>query len=123
MTKRSVALKLLGEVQSTKNKKGHGVNGFYTKPGVKAWFEDVAWQVKAQLPGHTPLVGEIRVVECTFYCKRTKDLDNLQNGLYDALQRAGVFEDDMQISEIGSMRRTKASPGFPPGVTISLREL
>ena len=42
--------------------------------------------------------------------RRRRDLDNLQKPLLDALQHAGVYEDDSQIDLLVSRRRELATP-------------
>lgn len=44
--------------------------------------------------------------------RRRRDLDNLQKPLLDALEYAGVYEDDSQIDRLVSRRCAVASPGY-----------
>lgn len=47
------------------------------------------------------LKGRLQVTICVHPPdRRRRDLDNLQKGLQDALQHAGVFEDDSQIDSL-----------------------
>lgn len=48
----------------------------------------------------TPLSGPLRLT-ATFYPpdKRRRDLDNVNKALWDAMDKAGVYEDDSQIIE------------------------
>lgn len=53
-----------------------------------------------------PLEGRIAVtVEVHPPDRRRRDLDNLQKGLFDAMQHAGIFFDDSQIDELHILRR------------------
>lgn len=52
--------------------------------------------------------------------RRRRDLDNLQKPALDALEHAGIYEDDSQIDLLITRRRERA---VPPRVEISLTEL
>lgn len=100
---------LLGQVPSQKNGKSVGVNPrtgkiFVTSNKiVKAWQEDVAWQLKTQ----KLVIKGKSVIDYTFYVKdnRRRDLDNMVASVNDALVKAGVIEDDSwQLLEIGGAR-------------------
>ncbi len=43
--------------------------------------------------------------------RRARDLDNVCKGLLDALEHAGVYEDDSQICDLHLIRRDPAPPG------------
>jgi crossover junction endodeoxyribonuclease RusA len=43
--------------------------------------------------------------------RRRRDLDNLQKPLLDALQHAGVYEDDSQVDLLLSRRRERRDGG------------
>jgi len=67
-----------------------------------------------------PLAGRIAVtVEVHPPDRRRRDLDNLQKGLFDAMQHAGVFLDDSQIDEL-HMRRCECVPGGLVRVCVTL---
>jgi Holliday junction resolvase RusA-like endonuclease len=69
--------------------------------------QDVAQRVQAG----RPLTGRLAVHLQVFPPdKRRRDLDNLQKPLLDALQHAGVYEDDSQIDWL-SCERMPASGG------------
>lgn len=72
--------------------------------------------------GLQPLAGRIAVtVEVHPPDRRRRDLDNLQKGLFDALQHAGVFFDDSQIDEL-HMRRCECVPGGLVQVCVTVLE-
>lgn len=52
--------------------------------------------------------------------RRRRDLDNIQKAVLDALQHAGVYEDDNQIDLLVTRRREL---GVPPRVEIGLTEI
>jgi crossover junction endodeoxyribonuclease RusA len=52
--------------------------------------------------------------------RRRRDLDNLQKPTLDALQHAGVYEDDSQVDLLITRRRELA---VPPRVEIDLAEM
>lgn len=52
--------------------------------------------------------------------RRRRDLDNIQKAVLDALQHAGVYEDDNQIDLLVTRRREL---GVPPRVEIGLTEM
>ncbi len=62
-----------------------------------------------------PSFGVARVgvrLTCIPPDRRRRDLDNLTKGLLDALEDAGVFDDDSQIDEINLLR---SQPPEKPG--------
>ncbi len=72
--------------------------------------------------GLQPLAGRIAVtVEVHPPDRRRRDLDNLQKGLFDALQHAGVFFDDSQIDEL-HMLRCECVPGGLVRVCVTVLE-
>jgi Holliday junction resolvase RusA-like endonuclease len=50
------------------------------------------------------------------------DMDNLDKATYDAMQNAGVFHNDSQVSD-GSERKRYADPGVATGAIITIEEL
>jgi len=52
--------------------------------------------------------------------RRRRDLDNIQKPVLDALQHAGVYEDDSQIDLLVTRRRELA---VPPRLEIDLAEM
>jgi crossover junction endodeoxyribonuclease RusA len=51
--------------------------------------------------------------------RRRRDLDNIQKPVLDALQHAGVYEDDSQIDLLVTRRRDL---GVPPRLEVELNE-
>jgi crossover junction endodeoxyribonuclease RusA len=43
--------------------------------------------------------------------RRRRDLDNILKALFDALEHAGVYEDDEQIDDLRIVRRPRMKPG------------
>lgn len=88
---------LLGQVPAQKNEKRIAINTRtgkpfpMTSPAVKAWQEEVGWQLKnaPKFPGRVEIAFN-------FYCKdnRRRDLDNMISSVQDSLVRAGVIKDD-----------------------------
>lgn len=80
-----------------KHSRGMFLNG-KTKEFRRLVAESVAvFRAQKRLP-LTPISGGIRLEVC-FYPpgRRRRDLDNLEKSLYDALTKAGVWNDDSQI--------------------------
>ena len=61
--------------------------------------------------GIRPLEGRLAVtVDVHPPDRRRRDLDNLQKGLFDAMQHAGIYLDDAQIDDL-RIRRCECVPG------------
>lgn len=68
--------------------------------------------VSMQLGGATPLAGRIAcVVEAFPPDRRRRDLDNLCKATLDALEAAGVYENDSQIDDLRVVRREPCKGG------------
>lgn len=66
----------------------------------KAWEKEAVKQIKDQCECWLPLSHPTPVhVKMTFYMqdKRRRDLSNLYQGVEDAMQKAGIIDDDRQI--------------------------
>lgn len=60
----------------------------------------------------SPLTGRLRVVvRLRMPDRRRRDIDNITKSLLDALEHAGVFEDDSQIDELRVSRGEVLKPG------------
>lgn len=73
-------------------------------------------RIMAMLTGTPVLVGNLEM-EIEFYPpdRRRRDLDNLLKCMFDALQHAGVYEDDSQIAKLTA---TKHHPMPPAGLAF-----
>ena len=74
----------------------------------------VGQQVLVQWPRGIPrpMSGRLSLTIVTFQPdKRVRDLDNLPKAVQDALQHAGVFEDDGQIDTLHVFRGPSERPG------------
>lgn len=74
--------------------------------------------VAQQCPAHPPLTGRLAIlIELHAPDRRTRDTDNPEKALLDALTHAGVYEDDGQIDD----KRTLRCPRHqPPYVRVTL---
>lgn len=73
------------------------------------------------LEGCETLHGRLSVtIIATMPDRRKRDLDNILKSLLDAMDHAGVFDDDEQIDELHVLRAGVEKPG---NVAISLVEL
>ncbi len=87
---------ILGQVPAAKNR--HIISMRGSRPMLlpnkeyRAWKEDAAWQLK-QAP---PITNYPISLTCLFYVKdnRGRDMDNMLASVLDALQKAGVIEND-----------------------------
>lgn len=69
-----------------------------------------------------PLVGDVEVsIVAHPPDKRRRDLDNLPKAILDALEHAGVFEDDNQVARL-VIERGAMWPGGEVRVTIATKE-
>lgn len=68
-----------------------------------------------------PIAGPVRVVLNVFPPTRWgQDLDNIPKAICDALQAAGVLENDRQIAELHVFRKPKAEA---PCVMVGIEEI
>lgn len=82
----------------------------YIKAPGKAYRRRVASHFRGTV---VPMHGDVGVFMDVWHPdKRKRDLDNVQKCFFDALQAAGLYEDDSQISEIHVVRRGIKKPGF-----------
>lgn len=61
--------------------------------------EDLAWRFKTQVKGPYPLIDQPCILSAVIYLshRRRVDLDNLLKSIQDALQKAGIVENDYLI--------------------------
>lgn len=75
--------------------------------------QNCLWQQKTRR-----LVGPVIVVVLVYPPDRRKrDLDNICKGLFDALGKAGVYDDDSQIADLHLIRR-EVHPGGKILITL-----
>ena len=73
------------------------------------------------LEGCETLHGRLKVtIIATMPDRRKRDLDNILKSLLDAMDHAGVFDDDEQIDQLHVFRNGVEKPGY---VAISIEEL
>lgn len=117
---RGISFIVYGDVPAKKNRYRIGNGRMYVPKEVSLYNWDFKVQVLATHgPKLSPLEGQISL-EAHFYSKRRKDLDNLLNGLFDAIQASGLVENDSQIRTVHA---TCASPDKSPRVIFTLRAL
>ena len=77
---------------------------------------DVAWLCT----GWHKLSGELRVrVDMYPPDRRKRDVDNIQKPLLDSLEKAGVYENDNQVSDLRTVRSKEVVKGGQVIVTIT----
>lgn len=73
------------------------------------------------LEGCRTLHGRLKVtIIATMPDRRKRDLDNILKSLLDAMDHAGVFDDDEQIDQLHVFRSVVEKPG---NVAVSIEEL
>lgn len=110
-------LTILGDSCPKKNlyriAKGH----FYKDAKVTAYEKSFFVQARQQLGASFQTLTKPLSLQATFYIKRDADLDNLQGGLFDALQAARIIENDRLIRHIDAFKEKDAKK---PRVDITL---
>lgn len=89
---------LKGKVPSKKNRYKIANGRIYMDPDVKGFIESAAWAFKEQRSPYSVLPWKHPVaVHISFLTDRKSDLDNMVATIFDALQEAGIIENDRQI--------------------------
>jgi crossover junction endodeoxyribonuclease RusA len=86
----------------------------------KAFAEQVFWLVREQ-KAHKNLKADLKLVIHVYVPdRRRRDIDNLSKSLFDAMQKAGVYEDDTQIKDFRMIHSGIVKGGK---VTLSIEEI
>lgn len=86
----------------------HTRRGIYISAFGKAYRKEVWAEVKNQYPGHKAITSSIEVsIVASPPDARKRDLDNIFKSVLDAMQHAGVYEDDGQIDLLQIGRLTE----------------
>lgn len=113
----------------------------YTPETTVNWEQTVVWQVKqalaqvqldydiSMLPFKGRILADVRInverpkslPKSVHYPMKSRpgDVDNLAKSVLDALQLAGVIEDDKTVTDLSAYKRF-ASEGHPEGVEVEL---
>ena len=86
------------------------------QPGYKHFIEELAWAFKASNTGHKPMLGDI-----TLYMdlETNHDIDAVIKQLLDALQMAGVFKNDNQVTKMIIGKKSKEKKDMDKiGITV-----
>lgn len=97
-----------------------GQGRMYTTKEVNDYMIDFFYQFKQRFPAW-PAAKIPNALEAHFYTQRDKDLDNLLNGLMDALQYAGAIVNDKQIERLVADKQLVMRTEDQPYVDIVLR--
>ena len=81
-----------------------GKGKMYLPKGIGEYQKSFNVQCREQLGVYASRT-DLNALQATFYYKRDTDLDNLQNGLFDALQSSGVIENDRQIIWVSATKK------------------
>lgn len=100
------------------------VNHYWRRVGAKTLISERGRQYReavaqaVMLAGHPRVNGALRVrIEAWPPDRRRRDIDNLLKSVLDALEHAGVYEDDGDIDDLRIVRRDM-SPGGAVRVTV-----
>lgn len=103
MTIYSIGLTIPGEVPAKKNRYRVAQSRMYLHDDVTQWVKDYYPLIRTQLrkiSGWKGFETKYLLLEVTFKVVHDKDLDNMLNGLLDALQSWGVIKNDAHVREI-----------------------
>ena len=87
----------------------------------EAWLKSALWQLRAGWRSKSPLAGELWACAVFYRADRRRvDLSNLIESVGDVLERAGIIENDYNVTSWDGSRRL-VDPSHPR-VVITLRE-
>lgn len=101
-----------GNIKGKKNlyKRGRG-KSFYKDPELVAFEEKALWQLKSQKSKYTktkfPLSSDMKLYIMIDIMKRDKDMDNTLGTVFDLIQKSGIIENDILITELEVIKRRK----------------
>ena len=93
-------------VRQTKN--GRVYPDLTVSPEYKAWKQEADGMLLCQPRPKKPLAGVLHVA--IRVSPEQRDLDNYLKSTLDALQSAGIIEDDMQIADLSIRRKSRQNP-------------
>lgn len=83
-----------------------------------AYEESALWQLKSQLRGRAPLIGDLSIDVTIYYKTKHNDLD--PSLIFDVMQKAQAFENDRQLY---IMTLRKRHDKLHPRAEIMLQQL
>lgn len=88
--------------------------GIIKKKAAKQWMKDAWFLLTYQKPaGWRPLTGKLKAtVEMTPPDARHSDIDNRFKAIFDAVEKAGIIDNDRQIKRIEADFLDPKKPGF-----------
>lgn len=86
--------------------------GMYMTPTAKQWHKDANLLLRYQLGPHTAMQGRLKVVMALTPPKLSGDIDNRIKAVLDALQHAGVMQNDQQVKRLEIDWLDPRPPGY-----------
>lgn len=83
--------------------RGGYIHGYMTAQG-KVWFEEAIYKAKSQAQ-FSFLQTKIKVTIYFFTSRETSDLDNINKGLLDVLQKSEIIDNDKYVYELHSYKK------------------
>lgn len=121
----------LDPVPASRSRAVAGRPGYYPER-YDTWRKEAALILES-LAGNLPQLGDTPVaLRLEFVCQRPKkpshpypskgDVDNLAKAAMDAITKAGIWDDDMQVID-ASLSKRYTKPGEAPGTLVEIRPL
>lgn len=108
------------DVCPTCKRSGTGRHAVLPSPQYRQWLKDAIPQIKVARPQHPPIIALVGVKALFYRERNVGDLVGYLQALADALEVAGMVENDRQIKSFDGSRTLKDAANSRIEVTITL---